>query len=156
ADDPADANVKGALPADLALVSADAVGFVTFRVADLWSSPVIKSFRQKLSKHDPELAEGMEKELPQSFEQFTGVALTEVERLTVLLSGPLFRPFFNMPMIIATRDALERDKIIQTLGAVERRSGGVPIYESRKRGVHIRFINDRTFVLFTADEPLPA
>jgi hypothetical protein len=156
ADDPADSGVKGALPADLALVSADALGFVTVRVADLWSSPLVKTFRQKLSKEDSELAEGLEKDFPKSFEQFTGAAPTEIERLTVLLSGSLFRPGPDMPMIIATKEPFDRDKIIQTLGAVERRSGGVTVYESRKRGALVRFIDDRTFVLFTPDEPLPA
>jgi hypothetical protein len=154
ADESADSNAKGALPADLALVSGDAVGFVTIRVADLWSSPFIKSFRGKLAKQEPELADGLEKEFPKSFEQFAGAALDDIERLTLLLSGPHSAQNLEMPVIIRTKNAVNRGKIIDTLSAVESHSAGVPVYESRRRGVRLRFINDKTFVLFAPNSPL--
>ena len=52
ADDPA--ADQQPLPADLALVPADAPGFLTIRVADMWTSPLVKKFREFVVVHKSE------------------------------------------------------------------------------------------------------
>jgi hypothetical protein len=165
AQDRADPGSKERLPADLALVPADSAAFVTFRLADLWSSPLVATFLKKVSENPElrELALGLKKELPQTFEHMTGASLTEVERLTVVLSlPPLYsRDLFDLifPMIIATKEPFDRGKVIERLAAVQCDSRGARVYQSQRRGaaagVLLRFIDDKTFVLFKPDRPLP-
>src|ERR1700731_1102772 len=51
------------LPAGLALVPLDAVGFVHVRVADLWNSELGKNYRLRFPKHAAETERGFESTL---------------------------------------------------------------------------------------------
>jgi hypothetical protein len=166
----ADSAEKIPLPADLALVPANGPGFLTFRVADLWSGPLVRTLREKMAADNPDLAEGLTKEFPKSFQQLTGVALAEVERLTFVAPDNFLGVTQYAFMIVATNQPLKRDSVIRALGAEERVEGGITIhrgstglhrqiggtkYNQGRGGVRLQFVNDRTFVIVTPEYPPP-
>ena len=51
-----------ALPADLALVPADAVGFIHIRLADLWKNEVMAGFRKTWEKAGPKALAELDKQ----------------------------------------------------------------------------------------------
>jgi hypothetical protein len=144
------ANQEKALPADLAWVPADAVGFLSVRLADLWQSPTLKTFRAQLAKEDPDLAEDLEKGLPKAFEQFLGVGPKDVERITLALQMPFPGSVLEVPMSVTTVEPLDRAKLLRTLdgGMVEKALSGGTYAQGRTRGVLLQFINDRSYMLW--------
>lgn len=72
-----------ALPADLALVPADAVGFVHVRAADLWKNDLFASFRQTFEKAGPKALAALDARfVPKvsTFDRATGFLLLSGER----------------------------------------------------------------------------
>ncbi len=102
---PADAEEKAAaLPADLAKIPSDGMLLFSIRVADLWTGDFLKSVRQK------------HKEIAQAageFEKRFGVALEQVERLTLSIVGP--PPASREPVIVMrTLKPYEKAKVLAT------------------------------------------
>jgi hypothetical protein len=87
---------KEALPADLALVPHDAVGFQCIRLADLWGHDGMKDVRAQIAKENPDFAKRIDKTI--------AVAPADVARLTgVLLEGPREGPQRSAVIIATSR-----------------------------------------------------
>ena len=116
---PADAEAKNAaLPADLAKIPSDAVFLVSGRIAELWSSDVVKSARQKLAKID---------EGSREFEKKYGLSLTEIERMTLVIIDP--PPGKEEPlMFVRTTKPYERAKVAAVRNAKEQQYKGQTLF----------------------------
>jgi len=137
ADGPGDA-AEQALPKDLEHVAADAAGFIALRPAELWTSPVVKAWRARLAKEDPEFAGELDSDFLKDIQLFLGVPLAKVERLTVVLPRSQTWPLLSWPMAVRTTEPYDRDKVLATLDGGDRRRG---------RGVLLRFLDDRSYAL---------
>jgi hypothetical protein len=108
---PADAEEKQvALPPDLAKIPSDSMLLCSIRVADLWTGDFLKSVRKK------------HKEIAQAageFEKHFGLALEQVERLTLAIVGP--PPASREPVIIVrTVKPYELAKVLATDAKLKR------------------------------------
>jgi hypothetical protein len=111
ADDEAPARKKQELPPDLQRISADAGGFVSVRVADLWDSDLVKPSREKMGD-----------ELTRAEQQFRagfGVSLSDIDRVTLVLVTPLPDAREEPLTVVVTRKPYDRDKILGALGKAE-------------------------------------
>ncbi len=102
ADDPKN------LPADLAAIPADALGFVHIRAADVWKSELTKDFRDVLLRAGPKAIEAFDERIypPLStLERITAVVLNFEER-------PQVPPFIG---IVAFSKAFDLDKAAKSL-----------------------------------------
>ncbi len=136
---------KKALPADLNLVPRDGFGFLSFRVADIWTNPEITKLRKDLAKSNPDLVREFLAPLS------VGVDPSEVERLTFLmpkvppLNDPGAQPAFAV--FVATTKAYDMKKILQELmpdGKEEKFKGKVLFTSS---GAAIHPISNRAYLL---------
>jgi hypothetical protein len=93
------------LPADVALVPADALVMASLRIADLWNNELIKPARVRLEK---ELAGPLA-----DFEKSVGAPAEQVERLTFLVTGP--GPDLEM-RVVALNRPYDRDKVAALAG----------------------------------------
>src|SRR5580692_3909953 len=90
-----------ALPTDLALVPADAAGFVHIRGADLWKSEIFSGFRTTFAKAGPKALAALESQFvpkPSTFERFSGFLLYSENKRDAELYGILK---FSAPFEIA-------------------------------------------------------
>jgi hypothetical protein len=119
---------------DFDLVPRDAQAFMTFRVADTVKSPLGKKVMDKFQQ---ELA------LPlRELQDKTGLALADVERVTVVLAD-LQRG--DLWVIVQTSRTLDRDKILKTAGSPEeRRHQGKQYYV--RRNVALAFLSGRLLI----------
>jgi hypothetical protein len=129
----------GALPPDLALVPADAQGFITIRVADAWNLPESKKIRQQLP---PDVA----KEIA-GFEAKVGVALDDLERLTFVATDVTNK---EMWVVFALSKPYDRQKILALFppGTQEVKHGNTSYHLTPGRddtGIH--FFDDRIVVV---------
>jgi hypothetical protein len=131
------------LPADLAAVPGNAVGFVSIRVGDVLQSPFLKAFRAKLAQEDAEAERAFDEELPKSFEAYFGVPLADAERLTLALLPP-FNDFTNLQLIMTTAKPLDRAHV--SAAKVTRAAGRQAV----------RFPNDHTLVVSVRELPSDA
>jgi hypothetical protein len=149
---PACAGEKSALPDDLKLVSGDRGGFVSVRVADLLKSAQAKELFEKLAKMEPKV--DIDKELKGE----TGVALAQIERMTVLLPDSVAaEPVF----VIRTTEALAPEKILGNLRykTEKKELQGKTYYGGinpnvKHQSVHY-FVNDRVFLAGSERSVLP-
>jgi hypothetical protein len=133
---------KGSLPADLALVPPDAIGFVSVRLGDVWNSEDAADLR-KMAKDHP-LAGSILKEL----EEKTGLTLADVERFVVLILE--VNPESTPPIgTITTVKPFNRDKLLPALvpDAKERKVGDKVYFTSGMAPLAVHFVDDHTLVL---------
>lgn len=142
------AQAEPALPADLALVPADAVGFVHVRAADLWKSDVLAGFRQTFEKAGPKALAALD-------EQFVPKVST-FDRLTVILvpggEGPPVP--FGVLRFSAPFDPAEVVKAYAP-GAEKVNVGGKDVYPSPAAGFDLHF-PDRQHVVVGPSGAFPA
>jgi hypothetical protein len=129
-----------ALPPDLEPVPADAPGFVTARVAELWQSAGAKDFRQMLAKQETDFLKDMERH--------TGLRIEQLERVTLIL--PDLRSREGPAVIVTTSKPMDRAKTVAALlpKNEEKKHQGKSYYappEGKGRNA-LTFVNDRTFV----------
>jgi len=130
-----------ALPADLAFVPADALGFVHVRLADVWRSPHFKMWRETvLQAGEPALA---------AFDQRFIPAPSSVDCLTVVVAAP--GPGDRDPQVLAilrTSRAIDREAFIKhTLpGAKEEQINGKTHHFDLRGKIGVTFLDDRTLV----------
>jgi Protein of unknown function (DUF1559) len=134
-----------ALPADLDLVPRDAFGFLSFRVADVWTNSDVTMLREDLGKKNPAVMRDFLAPLA------VGVDPSEVERLTFLMpkvpafDDPNAQPAFAV--FVATTKAYDIKKILKELmpdGKEEKFKGKVLFTSS---GAAIHPISDRAYLL---------
>jgi prepilin-type processing-associated H-X9-DG protein len=133
---------KEALPPDLQFVPADAAFFVSVRVADLWNSDPVKALREQKAQ---EIADGLKE-----FEKEVGVAPTDMERATVVMSdfksrGPL--------AFITTIKPYDRAKILTTAlpGAKAEKRMEQIFFVSDKKDQAVFFPSERTYLVGSAE-----
>src|SRR5262245_5463155 len=85
------------MPVDLALVPADAVGFIHIRVADLWKNDLFANFRQTFEKAGPKALAALDAQfVPKisTFDRLTAFLLVGDERKEPV---PVIVLHFNAP-----------------------------------------------------------
>ena len=90
------------IPADLALVPTDAVGFVHLRGADLWKNEIFASFRATFEKAGPKALAALDSQFvpkPSTFDRFTGFLLFGEEKAASQFPFGILR--FSVPFEIA-------------------------------------------------------
>jgi prepilin-type processing-associated H-X9-DG protein len=134
------------LPADLALVPADGVGFLHVRLGDLFKSEHFKDFRDTLLQAgDDALA---------AFDHRFVPAPSSIDRLTVALSrNNAFQQEPDLIVILATTRPIDREAFLQhtAAGAQKQQVGGKTFYEVPKLKIGLYFADDRTLVLGPAE-----
>ena len=132
---------KEALPADLALLSPHASGFVSIRVADLWNGEFGKQLRQGIGKT-------LDRTLRDAEAGFA-VKLAEIDRLTVpvLFTEPPDKKPLSVWIIRTTR-AFDRAKILKANApkAEERQHHGKSYYV-RSKFLAFAFIDEQSFMV---------
>lgn len=104
-----------ALPADLAWIPQDCAALVHVRFGDLWNTNAGKILRDMLAKSDPSFGAGIE--------EFLGVNLAQIDRLTILLPS-LFEatPFEdNLVIRVKTIDNYDKRKVLAAMSREEGR-----------------------------------
>jgi hypothetical protein len=89
---------------DLALIPANAQGFATVRLAELWKSPAVEKALQKRDKAEEDPAERMDRE--------TGLRPAEVERFTIVGVDASKRLGW---VVVRAGEPLDRQKILSRL-----------------------------------------
>ncbi|HEY7329581.1 MAG TPA: DUF1559 domain-containing protein [Gemmataceae bacterium] len=133
---PADERAKAIeLPADLAKIPNDGLILFSIRVAELWTGDFLKSVR---GKHK-EIADAAHE-----FEKRFGIALEQVERLTVAVIGP--PPVSREPvMIVRTLKPYELAKVLAADANLKREAyKGQTLYVADKWSVYP--LDDRSLV----------
>src|SRR5262245_30267782 len=134
------------LPADLALVPADCLGFVHVRLADVWKSELFKEWRQTLLKAGDEALAAFDKRfvpMPSSIDRIT-VALTRNNN---------FQQEPDVIVILATSKPIDREAFLErmTPGAEKQQVGDKTFYEVRRQKIGLHFADDRTLVFGPAE-----
>jgi hypothetical protein len=144
------------LPADLALVPADAGFFLTLRVADIVEQEGIKRLLQQLAKYE-DLAAGVAK-WEEQFEEGFAVAPAEVARLTAIPPpGPLPLLPVSPLLLVTTTKPYSPDKVLRWLGPGARpRSHQGKSYHvaPSPRGTALHFLTDRILVFSNSEAAL--
>ena len=129
------------LPADLALVPADALGFVHVRLADVWKHDALKEYRRIVEKAGPRALATLDEQFvppPSTIDRITAVALPpqgdrrEPAVVAILAFSAPFDP-------AKVRAAYLAD-------AKPQKAGGKEFYADDQSGVAVHFPNDRTLV----------
>ena len=134
-----------ALPPDLALVPADAVGFVHIRGAELWKHQVLAPIRETFQKAGPQVLAALD-------EQFVPKVST-FDRATVflLLSGERHEP---VPVaVLRFTEAFDPEKVVNAYrpNAEKSKVGGKTIYGTNGRDIACYFPDNQHIVLSTRD-----
>src|SRR5262245_36128363 len=133
------------LPADLAFVPADGVGFVHVRLADVWKSEHFKEWRDTLLKAGDEALAAFDKRFVP--------APSSIDRLTVFATRP--EQGQNEPdlaIILTTTKPIPQAEFLGQLGDVRKEDvGGKTFYEAPKHKIGLHFINERTLVFGPAE-----
>jgi hypothetical protein len=120
------------LPPDLAIVPRDAIGFVSVRVSDLWTSDIAKDLRERVSKEKAEELHKLED---------MGLSISGIERLTCIVwSEPT-----NFLTVVTTTKPYSLKKLLRSIkseGEEWKQEGNY--YQTRFEGFYA--LNDRTFV----------
>jgi hypothetical protein len=125
---------------DLDLVPADALGFLTFRVADIAGTPFVK---QTLEQLPPEIVRNSQSEM----EKETGLTPADFERATAVVGEALPDHFW---FLFFARKPYNRNKILaQHPGAEQVRHGdkSYHVFEKEGRTIALHFATDRLIVL---------
>lgn len=134
------------LPADLAFVPADGVGFVHVRLADIWKSEHFKEWRDTLLKAGDDALTAFDKRFVP--------APSSIDRLTVFatrLNEGQNEP--DVAIILTTTKPIQQAAFLEQLGPDVRKEqvGGKTFYEAPKLKIGLHFINDRTLVFGPAE-----
>ncbi len=127
------------LPTDLKVVPPDALGFVTIRVGDLWTSEIAKPLRQRVMKEKTEDLEKLED---------YGLTVAGIERLTYVSRNN----FIQYLMFVTTSKPYSLKKVLRSLGAEDavKTDQEKKYYEGGGLGLHV--LNDHTFVMGSEEE----
>jgi len=134
------------LPADLAAVPGNALGFVHVRVADLWKGDAMKEIRALVKKAGPDALKAFDQRFlptPSTIDRVTGIILMPQG------GGPP-----GLVVVIATSKPFERDKMLKAAFAnpVQKTEGNHVYTTDPKSGLAIHVIDDKTFVAGPVDE----
>src|SRR5262249_9763137 len=136
----------GALPADLAFVPADGIGFVHVRLGDIWKSEPFKEWRETLQKAgDDALA---------AFDKRFITAPSTIDRITVVLSrNNQFQREPDVVVIVTTTKPFDQEAFLKrmTPDAEKQTVADKTFYESRQLKIGLHFINERTLVFGPAE-----
>src|SRR5713226_3516975 len=91
------------LPPDLDVVPPDALGFVTIRVADLWTSEIAKDLRQRVIRDHAEELEKLED---------CGLTLPGIARFT----GFVWKPSGEKLVVVTTTKPYSLTKVLGLIG----------------------------------------
>ncbi len=136
----APSQTKEALPADLALVPTDALGFARVRVAELWHGEAGKALLAHLAKNYPDDLKDAEQAL--------GLPVGDVELVTFILLSPT-GPSPGVQVITTTKP-YDRERVTRTVvpGATKHEHRGKSyLVSEREERKAIHFVDDRTYVL---------
>jgi hypothetical protein len=134
------ARAPGEMPADLALVPADAVGFVHVRLADLWKNEVMSGFRKTWERAGPQALAALDKQFvpaPSTISRATAFVLLDPQK------GP-------QPVgIFAFSAAFDRDAVLKSYlpHAKADKAGGKTVYRDTDIGAELYFPDDRHVVI---------
>lgn len=135
-----------ALPADLAFVPADGIGFVHVRLADIWKSEHFKEWRDTLLKAgDDALA---------AFDKRFVPAPSTIDRLTIFATrSNQFQNEPDLAVIVTTTKPIQQAAFLEQLGSDVRKEqvGGKTFYEAPKHKIGLHFIDERTLVFGPAE-----
>lgn len=134
ADEDKGPSAAAPVPAELDFVPRDALGFVTVRVADLWTSEVAKALRQRVMKEKAEKIEKLED---------YGLTLAGVERVTAIMG----KTPNEILLVVTTTKPYSLTKVLRLLGsqAEVKRDAEKKYYESDNQAIHA--VSDCTFIL---------
>jgi hypothetical protein len=127
------------LPADLQRISADAGGFLSVRVADLWDSELARPMREKMGQNVKEMDAQLREKL--------GVTLAEIERVDAILLEPLPETRGEMVALLATRKAFDREGVLTAIGKKEEVQVEDQTVYVGERGVAVHWIGERAFAV---------
>jgi hypothetical protein len=135
------------MPADLAFVPGDAVGFIHVRLADVWKSDFSREWRETVLKAG-------EKYLA-AFDKRFFPTPSSLDRLTIFLaSSTKHRPPKAPLTIVATSKAIDKEKFLEFTmpGASEEKTPpeGTILVDAKKKTA-VRFLDDKTFVVAPVD-----
>ncbi len=140
-----------AIPADLALVPGEALGFAHVRVAEVWKSDTLKPFRKMLDKAGPTAFDTLDKDFtpaPSTLDRVTTVVLPlageDMSNLRTVTILTFSKPF----------DAAAVKKQYMPRGE-EKKENGKAYTADKLAGVAVHFADDKTLVFGDADT-LPA
>jgi prepilin-type processing-associated H-X9-DG protein len=142
---PTFATAQDKLPPDLALVPADALGFVHVRVADVWKSEPFKEWRATILKAGDEALAALDKRFVP--------APSSIERVTAVLLAPAPGEREPNPLIaLTTSQAIDKDAFLRHTvpDARQERAGDKSFYVHEKTNTAFFFVNDRTLALGTS------
>ncbi len=127
------------LPADLALVPADAVGFVHVRLADAWKSDLFAPFRDTLAAGGPKAAAALEEQIDPPPSAFDRVTL-------------FFLPGRHDPepiLAFAFSKAIDPARIAAAYfgGADETTVAGKKVLVPKRTGVGVHAVSDRLVIV---------
>jgi Protein of unknown function (DUF1559) len=133
------------LPADLALVPGDAVGFAHIRVADLWKSDGMKDFRKIIDRAGPNAFATLDAD-------FTPAPST-IDRITTVLLPFKDKPEPRFVTILAFSKSFDADAVKKRYmpKAEELKANGKAYSADKLAGVSAHFPNDTTIVFGDAD-----
>lgn len=139
--------VAASLPADLALVPADALGFAHVRVAEVWKSDTLKPFRKAFDKAGPTAFDTLDKDFtpaPSTLDRVTTVALP--------LTGDSMSDLRTVTILSFTKpfDAAAVKKQYMPRGE-EKKENGKAYTADKLAGVAVHFADDKTLVFGDAD-----
>jgi hypothetical protein len=100
---------EGQRPVELQRISADAGGFVSLRVADLWDSDLVRSARDKMKDLD---------ELEGRFKEALGVPLGDIDRLGLVMLHPITEEGEEPLLLVVARRPVERSRVLTPLGQI--------------------------------------
>lgn len=136
-------------PADLAMVPADALGFVHVRLADVWKHEALKEYRKMFEKAGPRAIAALD-------EQFLPPPTTIDRATAVALPMDPDRPEPRVVAILTFTAAFDQAKVrARYLPDVKgQRSGGKLYFADEASHLAVHFPNDRTLVIGD-DKTLP-
>ncbi len=134
------------LPADLALVPADAPAFLCLRVSPYWTGGEAEALK-KVSQAHPVVVTSMFTPAfspANDFEKALGLSVADIERVVVVF--PDLAKLGDFVAVLTTRKPFNRDKVLGALvpDAKEAKAGGQTYFTSDKSQHGVRVVNDRT------------
>jgi hypothetical protein len=134
--------LRGGTPSDLAFVPADAQGFITVRVADVWKSDAAQKMVAQLKKMGGPMGDPAAE-----FEKEFGLALSDIERATMVFADAQKQVLW---IIVATSKPYDRQKLLgKVTGAQEVKHEGKSYHLGTVKGdkTAVHFASDRVLVV---------
>jgi hypothetical protein len=135
------AEASVAVPADLALVPGEALGFLRISVSQLWDVPAMKELRARGGNTTAELLGRAEAGL--------GVPIGNVEKITVIVLAKDEHELPKVIFVIATTKPYARDKVLKALvpgGTEEQHDGKALITGKEGADQTVYLVSDQIFV----------